>query len=45
MSHHDIPEIRDIFRDYNIETIDIKYSANNTKRTQEKVHELLIMNF
>ena len=45
MTHHDIPEIRDIFRSFIIKPIEIKYSANNMKGTQKNSTELLIMNY
>jgi len=47
MTHHDVPEIRDIFKGYHIEPIDIKYSAGNSNKakTQASKTELIIMNY
>ena len=45
MSHHDNPDIRRLFKSFNIETINIKYSANNTNPKQKTSTELLIKNY
>ena len=44
LSLNDVPEVRDIFKDFNIESVKTKYSLAGKNRKKETVGEVLISN-
>ena len=44
MSINDVPEIRELFKDFNIEEVNTNYVLAGADK-QKKVQELLIMNY
>ena len=44
LSLNDVPEVRELFQDFNIQTVDTNYSLGGADK-KKRVSELVIMNY
>jgi DNA adenine methylase len=45
MSYDDLPEVVELYKEFNIMRLSVSYSLSNTKKKVKKINELLITNF